>query len=937
MNEQEKKQKELLMLDPRVTSSPRLRRTGKPAVSAEAASEGWKDDEVGFKLNHQVETKHIDAGSQTSPLTMADMVAEDHSDADESVSMQFQSELQTLFTDNDDAATYVNDAHRNPQAKAAFNDFVQGSLNKEQQSAVSPKDGSFLVIAGAGSGKTRVITARITNLILNHGVQPSSIIALTFTNKAAQEMQHRIEQFLPNLRTKPTIATFHAYCLKLLKKNAALLGEHPFTVIDSADGQKLLQSIIKDRGLDKLFNPKQLLPLFSSYKMADTLHLELPVWNMHHAQQFMELYHAYEQQKKLSNYVDFDDLLYKTYHLFESNPQFKQAHLQRHRHILVDEYQDTNLIQHELLKQMTLLNNNIAVDSICAVGDEDQSIYSWRGATVKNILEFNQEFKNTQIIKLEQNYRSTQHILNIANSVIKNNVDRNHKQLWSASTQQHQPLLLECLSDLQEAYSIAHLINLIAKKEKKSSIAILYRTHYQSRIIEEALIKESIAYKIIGGIQFYERKEIKDLLAYLRLLKNPFDRISFFRAINCPLRGLGEKFEETFLKTWNENPFSTFQEIVSIVINCGLVPVKQIAALQSFVKLFNVDFIKGIDPRVAPTQELRRTSKPAVSAEAVGEGWKDEEVELLSSPRPAKSERSLGHSRDMSVEALAKSEGGNPGSSLPELTATQALEHFIKQTQYISYLQESFDKAEAEVKRENVAEFIRAAEYFDEHNTSGLSQFLDDISLMQEQIKQDDTAVDRVSMMTLHSAKGLEFPTVILVGLEEGILPSNQSIGQENVEEERRLFYVGITRACHKLLITHSKYRNVYGKMDQQRPSRFLNEIPQHLMIQQEAAHWSKSSFATFFQEWINNQKAAKAQATYQSRTTQTTAAAISKPSIIPSAQQLHIRRLQAVKHPTFGLGIAHHVEEKGDKTIVTVHFTHHGTKKIDSSFLQII
>ncbi len=866
MNEQEKKQKELLMLDPSIhPTSP----TGFDGHSGRAAG-----DDVDLNLDTQAMTG-IDENSEFEPS---------------------QAELRTLFTDNDDAAAYVNDAHRSPQAKATFNDFVQGCLNKEQQSAVSPKDGSFLVIAGAGSGKTRVITARITNLILNHGVQPSSIIALTFTNKAAQEMQHRIEQFLPNLRTKPTIATFHAYCLKLLKKNAALLGEHPFTVIDSADGQKLLQSIIKDRGLDKLFNPKQLLPLFSSYKMADTLHLELPVWNMHHAQQFMELYHAYEQQKKLSNYVDFDDLLYKTYHLFESNPQFKQAHLQRHRHILVDEYQDTNLIQHELLKQMTLPDvaysyagqakqkaeagsgraaGGIAVDSICAVGDEDQSIYSWRGATVKNILEFNQEFKNTQIIKLEQNYRSTQHILNIANSVIKNNVDRNHKQLWSASTQQHQPLLLECLSDLQEAYSIAHLINLIAKKEKKSSIAILYRTHYQSRIIEEALIKESIAYKIIGGIQFYERKEIKDLLAYLRLLKNPFDRISFFRAINCPLRGLGEKFEETFLKVWNENPFSTFQEVTSIVINCGLVPMKQIGALQSFVKLFKTDFIN-------------------------------------------------------------KEDNENSDSSSKELTATQALEHFIKQTQYISYLQESFDKADAEVKRENVAEFIRAAEYFDEHNASGLSQFLDDISLMQEQIKQDDTAVDRVSMMTLHSAKGLEFPTVILVGLEEGILPSNQSIGQENVEEERRLFYVGITRACHKLLITHSKYRNVYGKMDQQRPSRFLSEIPQHLMIQQEAAHWSKSSFATFFQEWINNQKAAKAQAMYQPRTTQT-AAATPTPVITPIAPQLHIRRLQAVKHPTFGLGIAHYVEQKGDKTIVTVHFTHHGTKKIDSSFLQIV
>ncbi len=793
------------------------------------------------------------------------------------------SELRSLFNDEERQERFHKEIENKSELQAKFNAFVQQNLNHEQQKAVTPNNGSFLVIAGAGSGKTRVITARITNLILNCGVEPSSIIALTFTNKAAQEMQHRIEQFLPNLRTKPHIATFHAYCLKLLKKNAALLKAHAFSVIDSQDALKLLQTIVKDRGLDKLFNPKQLLPMFSSYKMNETLHLELPTWSMHHAQQFMELYNAYEQQKRHSNYLDFDDLLYKTFHLFDSNPHFKENHIKHHRHILVDEYQDTNLIQHELLKQMTLQGTQIVVDSVCAVGDEDQSIYSWRGATVKNILEFNQEFQNTKIIKLEQNYRSTQQILDVANSIIKNNVDRNHKQLWSCSTKQHQPMMLECLSDLQEAYSIAHLINLVSRTEKRSSIAILYRTHYQSRIIEEALIKESIPYKIIGGIQFYERKEIKDLLAYLRLLKNPFDRISFFRAINCPLRGLGEKFEEVFLQTWNENPLSTFKEVAAMVINNGLIPMKQIASVQSFTRLF------------------------------------DESL-------------------------LVEDRNTLPEASQPSVVST--LEHFIKRTEYISYLIDSCDKAEAETKRENVAEFLRAAEYFDEHNKSGLSQFLDDISLMQEQIKKDDASVDRISMMTLHSAKGLEFSTVILVGLEEGILPSNQSIGQENVEEERRLFYVGITRAREKLLITHSKYRNVYGKMDQQRPSRFLSEIPQHLMVHQEAAHWTKSSFTTFFQDWLNNQKAPKAQATYKPHATPAhtmSTTSHSSPSHSASAspttfvKSSHIRRLQAVKHAKFGLGIAHHVEQKGDKTVVTVHFTHHGTKKIDSSFLEIV
>ncbi|OGB86469.1 hypothetical protein A3J41_02840 [candidate division TM6 bacterium RIFCSPHIGHO2_12_FULL_38_8] len=740
------------------------------------------------------------------------------------------------------------------QHKQSFDTFVNTQLNPQQKIAVTAKDGSFLVIAGAGSGKTRVITARITNLILNHQVQPSSIIALTFTNKAAQEMQHRIAQFLPDLRIKPTIATFHAYCLKLLKKNAYLQNAAQFSVIDAADAQKLLQSIIKEKGLEKLFNAKQLLSFFSTFKMNDVLKLDAPAWNMHHAQQFTELYNAYEQQKKLSNYLDFDDLLYNTFELFTKNPEFATQHLKNHRHLLVDEYQDTNLIQHALLKQMTLQNKKLTIDSVCAVGDEDQSIYSWRGANVANILEFATEFAGTKKIKLEQNYRSTQQILNVANSVIKHNVNRNHKELWSDNPKKHEPLLLECLSDLQEASLIAQLINLC--KEAKSSIAILYRTHYQSRIIEEALIKASIAYKMIGGISFYERKEIKDLLAYLRLTLNPHDRISFFRIINCPARGLGEKFEETFVNLWNQNPFSTWQEVAKMLLEQKQLAQKQATSLEQFLTFFDV----------------------------------------------AKKEKD-------------------------QKKVCEILNHFIKQTNYLTYLTDHFEKIEAEEKRENIAEFLRAAAYFDENNQGGLSQFLDEISLMQDLIKQDDSATERVNMMTLHSAKGLEFNIVILVGLEEGLLPSNQSIGQENVEEERRLFYVGITRAREKLLISYSKYRNVFGKLDEQRPSRFLREIPASAVLHQEAAHWSKTSFATFFQEWITGEKNATTQKISIVSTTPETTSTFST----------NIKRLQSVKHATFGLGIAHQVEQKGDKIVVTVHFTHHGTKKIESSFLQVV
>ncbi len=738
----------------------------------------------------------------------------------------------------------------------SFEQFIEKNLNPEQKKAVTAANGSYLVIAGAGSGKTRVITARITNLILQHNVEPSSIIALTFTNKAAQEMQHRIQTFLPHLRTKPYIATFHAYSLMLLKKNIHLLDKETFTVIDAQDAQKLITSILKERGVERLFNAKQLLPMFSTIKLSQLLKTELPEWNMHHIQQFIELYNAYEQQKRLSNYMDFDDLLYNTFKLFSSNEAFKEKHLKNHRHILVDEYQDTNTIQHELLKQMTLVHDNFAIDSVCAVGDEDQSIYSWRGATVQNILDFNKEFKNTQIIKLEQNYRSTQNILDIANNIIRHNTNRNHKQLWSSNTHNHKPLILECLSDLQEAGIIAQLLNILSKKDKRSETAILYRTHYQSRVLEEALLKESIPYKIIGGIQFYERKEIKDMLAYLRLCINPYDRISFFRIINCPLRGLGEKFEENFLHIWNQNPLSTFQEIIKIILEQDLVSTKQRSALEQFAKIFE---------------------------------------------------------------------------NMPHENVTKILEYFILQTGYIAYLVDSHEKREAEEKRENVAEFVRAANYFDEHQNTGLSQFLDEIALMQEQIKREDNSVDCIQMMSLHAAKGLEFKNVILTGLEEGILPSNQSIGQENVEEERRLFYVGITRAQEKLMITTSKYRNVFGKLDEQRPSRFLQEIPSSLAQQQPAAHWSRAGFQTFLQDWID-QKNTHSKTMNFNKSTPTNTLDTTQTEISSK-----FKRLQTVKHPTFGLGIAHAIEQKGDKVFITVQFAHHGSKKIDSSFLTIV
>lgn len=761
--------------------------------------------------------------------------------------------------------------------KEEFNTFLNTNLNAEQKKAVTPKNGSFLVIAGAGSGKTRVITARITNLILEHNVEPSSIIALTFTNKAAGEMQHRIEQFLPHLQTKPIIATFHSYCLRLLKTHRHLLEKETFTILDANDQYKLVQTILKDHGLAQSFNAKTLLSNFSSFKMSDILKLDNDLPNIpdHHMQKFMELYNAYEGQKRVSNYFDFDDLLYRTYQLFATNATFQAQHHNRYRHILVDEYQDTNTIQHELLKKMSQVDHNLAVDSVCAVGDEDQSIYSWRGATIQNILDFDKEFHSTSIIKLEQNYRSTQRILDIANHVITHNSQRNHKKLWSDSTENHTPLQLECLSDLQEAYAITNNIKVLEKTEPLSSIAILYRTHYQSRIIEEALIKDSIPYKMIGGIQFYERKEIKDLIAYLRLVINPFDKMSFIRIINCPLRGFGAKFEEQFLQLWNSEPFSDFITIAQKLIDETLVAPKQIITLKEFIQLFH-----NLSDQTSPEY---------------------------------------------------------------------ALDQFIKKTEYISYLQESFDKAEAQTKKENIFEFIRAAQYAQAVHNVTLSSFLDDITLMQEHMTADKHDKDCVQMMTLHSAKGLEFNTVLLSGIEDGIMPSNQSIETGNIEEERRLFYVGLTRAKKKLLLSHSKYRNTFGQMTVQRPSRFLQEIPADLLQREEAKHWSKSQLSTFFTQW-NNQSLRKTTSSISSKrdnpfnpplktTVRPNFNTINNPTIVTTNTVDNLqgfKRLQSVKHPKFGLGIIQLIESSGNKTFITVHFSQYGKKKIESSFLTV-
>lgn len=739
----------------------------------------------------------------------------------------------------------------------AFTTYIEHELNAAQKEAVLHKEGPLLIVAGAGSGKTRVITARITHLLLNHSVAHSAILALTFTNKAALEMKERIETFLERKRELPFVGTFHAFCLRLLKQQSDLL-EKPFiSILDEDDQHKLLHGIITKSGLQKKITAKQL-----SYQISHIKNQTIEP----HAHDFFsinpmirDIYHAYEHEKRASKCLDFDDLLLETVRLFKNNPSFKQMFQQRVRHILVDEYQDTNIVQHELLKHLTLHDaGRLTVDSLCAVGDEDQSIYSWRGATVSNIMNFSRDFTGTKIIKIEQNYRSVQPILDLANTIIACNSNRNPKNLWSEKKGSDRIRLCAFLSEYQEAEAIAlYLKAVINAKTKLRDNAILYRTHFQSRALEEALLKYAIPYKIVGGVQFYERKEIKDILAYLKLIINPFDRASLFRVLNVPLRGLGAKFEELFHQTWETHLLFSFHEVAQHLIESAQVTGTKKDALVAFLALFS--------------------------------------------------------------------------SLRPSDTASRAVSTILHVTGYFSYLKESYDPEEATTRIENIKELQKAIAHFESQKTLQLTDFLDEVALMQAQIQEESNEKDPVLLMTLHAAKGLEFDTVILTGLEEGLLPSSRSLAQEeSVEEERRLFYVGITRARERLLLTYSRYRYNYGTMTDQRPSRFIQDIPSGTVPSFDGSYWKTMQTEQFFTSWLSSKKLSSSpdnslKSTYIQKKEPTTK------SLLFSTW----KKNQPVSHQSFGVGIIQDIELRADgKTYLQIKFKI-GSKKLDSQFVK--
>lgn len=622
------------------------------------------------------------------------------------------------------------------------------NLNEKQQEAVKETEGAVLVLAGAGSGKTKVLTTRVAYLINEKGVNPRNILAITFTNKAATEMKERISKMVEN-SNKIQISTYHSLGLLFIRENCEKLNyQSNFTILDSEDALTLIKKIMKEKGIDdKAFNPRAIRNAISSAKneLIDAKSYEKYALTEFEKKVY-EVYLNYEKRLKLGNSLDFDDLLMLPIILFKNNPDILSKYQDRFEYILIDEYQDTNYAQYMLSKLLSAKYKNIFV-----VGDIDQSIYAFRGANYKNILNFEKDYPNNKTILLEENYRSTKCILNVANDIIKNNKQRKEKNLWTQNNDGEKITYHKAENEKDEANYVKNEIQkLIDNGVEKSNIAVLYRTNAQSRIIEEELLHHNIPYKVVGSFYFYNRKEIKDLISYLKLIYNPHDDISLLRIINTPKRGIGLKtIENLTLKAISEN------KSIYEAIDSG-------KELQ----------FKNIIEKIKQKQE--------------------------------------------------------------ELSLTELIDYILNETGLKQEL-ESEKTIEAEIRLENLNEFKTVARNFeDKYGIISLDEFLDSISLVSD-IEEHKDNKDVITLMTIHSAKGLEFDYVFLMGMEETLFPHRNSLlDSEQIEEERRLCYVAVTRAKKKLYLTNARKRMIFGDISYNPPSRFINEINEEYLEKEE-------------------------------------------------------------------------------------------------------
>ncbi|HFU6671862.1 TPA: DNA helicase PcrA [Streptococcus agalactiae] len=650
-------------------------------------------------------------------------------------------------------------------------------MNDKQAEAVQTTDGPLLIMAGAGSGKTRVLTHRIAYLIDEKYVNPWNILAITFTNKAAREMRERAIALNP--ATQDTlIATFHSMCVRILRREADYIGyNRNFTIVDPGEQRTLMKRIIKQLNLDtKKWNERSILGTISNAKndLLDEIAYEKQAGDMY-TQVIAKCYKAYQEELRRSEAMDFDDLIMMTLRLFDQNKDVLAYYQQRYQYIHVDEYQDTNHAQYQLVKLLASRFKNI-----CVVGDADQSIYGWRGADMQNILDFEKDYPQAKVVLLEENYRSTKKILQAANNVINHNKNRRPKKLWTQNDEGEQIVYHRANNEQEEAVFVASTIDNIVREQGKNfkDFAVLYRTNAQSRTIEEALLKSNIPYTMVGGTKFYSRKEIRDVIAYLNILANTSDNISFERIVNEPKRGVGP---------------GTLEKI------------------RSFAYEQNMSLL-------------------------------DASSNVMMSPLKGKAAQAVWDLANLILTLRSK---------LDSLTVTEITENLLDKTGYLEALQVQ-NTLESQARIENIEEFLSVTKNFDDNpeitvegetGLDRLSRFLNDLALIAD---TDDSATEtaEITLMTLHAAKGLEFPVVFLIGMEEGVFPLSRAIEDaDELEEERRLAYVGITRAEQILFLTNANTRTLFGKTSYNRPTRFIREIDDELIQHQGLARPVNSSF----------------------------------------------------------------------------------------------
>ena len=884
-------------------------------------------------------------------------------------------------------------------------------LNPQQREAVETTDGPVLILAGAGSGKTRVITYRIAYLIEHKGVMPESILAMTFTNKAAAEMGERVEKLVGGLSiAKPVISTFHSFCVRILRRDIEAMripssapGQTPightknFVIYDESDQQSLVKSIMRRLGVDdKQLTPRTVLGRISWAKnhMLDPQELYLQSADPK-TERVAHLYEEYRKELRKANALDFDDLLLEAVRLLKSAATVREYYNRRFQYLLIDEYQDTNRPQYELMRMLAGEHHNV-----CAVGDEDQSIYSWRGADIRNILEFEQDFPEAKIIRLEQNYRSTQNILQAASSVVSNNIRRKGKNLWTARQGGAKIGYYEAPDGENEALFAADWIARYVREANDHGetprAAVLYRTNSQSRLFEEGMRRYGLKYHVVGGFSFYERAEIKDMISYLKVIYNPDDSISLLRVINTPTRGIGKGTIDTLEQLALETG-SSLWEAIGEAIRRQLLPQRALSSLQSFQQLID-DARAMLDGTFAQQLQVGARGEPATEShrEELSEHAAENDATAFDPNEfgnfsfdfgAAHSEGENGSGTDFSASEGQPEEAQRPPEpeigAVPEAFPTpttstaDVLKFLIDRTRYIKLLEEE-DTPEAFSRIENLRELVNAA-MDSRDRAETLDQFLDHAALVADADDYDARA--QITLMSLHAAKGLEFPLVFLSGLEEGLFPHSRTmLVPEDIEEERRLCYVGMTRAMDQLVLTRAVYRRRYGTdlPEASVPSRFLEEVPAPLieelgtrrasstragMNREASASSGRSQYdehsSTHYSYEDEDQSAAwkgRGVPAAQSRQKPTSPArpynsieniaeffasrgkkfTVPKSAVEEPTGKRGFRPGQRVRHPKYGEGTVYQREGEGEEAKITVQFPRFGLKKLVEKYAQL-